>query len=496
MAVKDEEKTQQPEGPGQTPRGGKRLLEKVLTHGTPTYLPECPTGCDPDAVEETPQGLKYLVFAGMAVILLVMGFVLTPSLPEIWAGFKRIATHPITLDFDALYWAENYGTAFVNAGIMLLLVLATYRLTKTDLQGVQIAAMMMATGFSFYGKNPVNVWFPIFGVCLHAFRHRRPLREDMALAWFSTSLAPIFNVMAFGTDALPSGSPQAILLGILFAVVGGYIVAVLGSYLPRLHKGRLLYNAGFAAGLAGTFANAFQKTLGLGHDKFPYLDEQYIHGENGLLTLLLIILFAYLIIVGLVLGGAKRYRRMLWLRCFGGNFIQQFGFGTSLINMGVIGLASCLYVDLTSVGQLNGPVYACIFTAAGFAAAGVTIREFIPTLAGVALSSFLGGGINALLVGGNFLDGGLLRMGSRSMLLAAIFSCGLAPVVGTFGWLAGVFVGMVHSFLVPLTGSLHGWMSLYNNGFSMGIIVVFIFPMYSRLKIGKREREVHIGPED
>ena len=63
------------------------------------------------------------------------------------------------------------------------------------------------------------------------------------------------------------------------------------------------------------------------------------------------------------------------------------------------------------------------------------------------------------------------------MLIAAIFGCGMAPVVYKHGAKIGFFAGMIHSVLVPNTGGLHGWMNLYNNGFCIGLVVTFFVPM-------------------
>lgn len=449
-----------------------------------------------DDIIRSSQRTEYLVFFGLSALLLVMGLVLSPSLEDAVSGYEYLVTHPSLLDFDALLWAGNYGTAFINASLMLLMTLLVCWLTHTELQGAEIASILLVTGFAFYGKNPINIWFPALGVFLHAKLHKKPLNSCMAVAWFSTALSPVFSSTAYGAQNLVPGSTFAILLGITLAILAGYVTAVLVAYLPRLHKGRTLYNAGFAAGIAGMLINAIKTSLSIGHERYSYFSEHFISDDNLRLAGLLLILFLYLIMTGLSLGGGPKYRSMLWYRCYGGNFIQEFGFGASLINMGVVGIFSCLYVFATINGHFNGPVYACILTAAGFAAAGVTIREFLPTMAGVYLAAFLTGGLGAELTGGMFLSGALEKISSRGMILAAIFSCGLAPVAGSFGPLAGIFVGAVHSILVPLTGSLHGWMSLYNNAFSMGIIIVFLFPLYSKLKIGKREREIHIGPED
>lgn len=462
-----------------------------------------PGGAAPDTVLQKNKGVdkrrvamdaEYIVFVLLALNLIAIGMVLAPSLAEAFQGYRFLLTHPAMLDFDALHWAGNYGTAFINAGVMLLIVLGIYRLTKTELQGTEVASMMLVMGFAFYGKNPVNIWFPFLGVLLHAWRSRIPLSKVMALAWFATALSPVFSVTSFGTAVLGPGSPLAIFMGVLFGVMAGYITGALALYLPQLHKGRVLYNAGFAAGIAGVMINAIKSGFGLGHQRYEYYEGHYVVGDNLRLSIYLAILFAYLIAAGYVLDGKHKYKKILWYRCFGGNFIEEFGIGATLINMGIVGFVSVLYVHLTGVGHLNGPVIACIWTAVGFAAAGVTLREFLPTMAGVYLMAFLTGGVGAAIGGGAFLAGAIEKVGSRSMILAAIFSCGLAPVVGEFGLLAGLFVGAMHSLLVPLTASLHGWMSLYNNAFSMGIIVVFLYPLYAKLKVGKREREIHVGP--
>lgn len=427
-----------------------------------------------------------------------MGLILSPSLSDMLTGYVTLLTHPSTLDLDGLQLAGNFGTAFFNAGMLLLIVLAVYKITGTDIQGVQIAAAMMVLGFSFYGKNILNIWFPVIGVLLHTALCKKPLSSATALAWFSTALSPVFSVMAFGTEALIPGSPFAILMGALFGILAGVLVSVFAGFLPSKHNGYVLYNAGFAAGLAGMLINALQKALAIGHDKYPYgevadaaakgIRADYVSGSNGLLGLLLAILFAYLIVAGFLLKGGVKIKTLLWHKCKGGNFVAEFGFGAALINMGVVGLVATAFVFLTVKGQLAGPVFGCIWTAAGFAAAGVTLRMYLPTMFGVYAAAFLTGGVAGVMGGGEFLGAALSKAGSRGMLLAAIFSCGLAPIVGDFGVFAGLFVGAVHSVLVPNLGTLHGWMSLYNNGLSLSLIATFLYPIYSVLhKVRKKE---------
>lgn len=412
-----------------------------------------------------------------------------------------LLTHPSTLDLDSLQLAGNFGTAFFNAGMLLLVVLAVYKITGTDMQGAEIAAAMMVMGFSFYGKNILNIWFPFMGVMLHTAFNKKPLSSAAALAWFSTSLSPVFSVTAFGTQVLIPGSPVAIILGALFGILSGVLLSVFAGYLPSKHNGYVLYNAGFAAGLAGMLINALQKALALGHDKYAYVEvmdnavegmrADYVSGSNVVLGSLLIILLAYIIIAGFILKGGVNIKALLWYKCRGGNFVEEFGFGTALINMGVVGLGATAFVFLTVKGQLSGPVFGGIWTAAGFAAAGVTLRMHWPAMLGAYAAAFLTGGVAGVMGGGEFLGAAIAKAGSRVTLLSAIFSCGLAPIIGDFGVAAGLFVGALHSVLAPNLGSLHGWMSLYNNGLSIGIIATFMYPIYSRLQTIRKNKPTH-----
>ena len=92
---------------------------------------------------------------------------------------------------------------------------------------------------------------------------------------------------------------------------------------------------------------------------------------------------------------------------------------------------------------------------------------------------FLTGGVSGVMGGGEFVASAIAKVSQRPMLLAAIFSCGIAPISGAFGFGAGILIGAIHSVLVPNTGVLHGWMSLYNNGFSLSLLATFLYPIYS-----------------
>lgn len=488
-------------------------------------------------VKSVNKNISYVVFAGLAALLLVIGILLsgfassngsfsTPDFSALIEGYKIILTHPSMIDFDGLKQSGQLGTAFFNSGVLLFIVLAIYRLTKTDLQGVQIAAAMMVVGFSFYGKNPLNIWFPILGVLVHTKVKGKALNTGTALAFFSTALSPIFSQIAFGmTDrymleqqGLVPATITAYVVGAALGFLAGYIISVIADHFPGLHRGYVLFNAGFAAGISAMIINSLLKAVGFGSENYraalyatsmqdvwdgalpdlfanaphatellndPTFNPTYMSAAdnaNWILGLMLVVCFGYLIIAGITLGGGANYKNLFWHRSKGGNYVDQFGFPSALINMGVVGLFATTFVFATLQGVLAGPVFGCIWTACGFAANGVTVRMYLPTMMGVFIGAFVLAGLNAAVHGEDFFTAGLSHASSRGMLLAAIFSCGLAPVVGEFGFLAGLFAGVVHSILVVNTGWLHGYMSLYNNGLSLSLIATFLHPIYSYLQ--------------
>lgn len=429
--------------------------------------------------------VKYLVFAGLAIILLAMGVILAPSLEALIDGYKAILQAPSTNDFDGLQAAGNFGSAFFNSGILVLIVLGIYKSLKVDMIGVHIAALMMVLGFSFYGKNIINIWWPMTGVILGALFDKKKISSVAPLIAFSTALSPVFSVLAFGTtEVLGFGEPLGYVVGIIGGIIAGFLLEVIADWMVKYHNGNVLFNAGFAAGIAGIGLYSVMQVIGLSHN-ITYEASDYVSGANIELGICLAILFGYLIIVGFILGGGSEIGKLVFKNAKGGNFVAEHGFGASLINMGINGFFVVAFVFATVKGQLAGPVFACIWTAVGFGANGVNLRTHAPLLIGVYAMNFIAGGVADMTAGEGavgFLEAGLIKAGSRGALLAAIFSCGLSPITAQYGFIVAILTGMLHAALVPNVGILHGRMSLYNNGLSLGLIAVFVAPLYDKLK--------------
>jgi len=426
----------------------------------------------------------YHVFIGYAAILLAFGVFFSPSVKALVDGYVYILAHPGLIDFDGLAHPGHYGTAFFNAGLTVLCALLVIKLTNTKIQGAHIAAVLQISGFAFFGKDIVNIWFPIIGVYGYTAWQRKPLSDITATALFSTALAPVFSVTAFGTNQLAGLS--AILSGAFLGILAGVIIAVLAGYLTSLHKGYTLFNTGFAAGLAGIMINALRSSVNMTHERFYDPVKHYVSGANIPLGAILALLFLYLIIAGCALGGLKEYKNMFWFKSKGGNYVEKFGCAPCLINAGVLGFLATGYVfmaDTLMKADINGCLYACILTAAGFAANGVTAGTYLPLMTGVFLTASVTGGIGGVIIGQSFLHSALTKVGTRGMLLTAIYSCGMAPIPGEHGYKAGILAGMTHAILVPMTGAFHGFMSLYNNGLSLSLVATFLHPIYSKMGV-------------
>ena len=446
-----------------------------------------------------PNTLRAIVFIGLGLVSIIMGFVLTPSFAGIAEGFKLQQTASGLLDFNTFAVVNgNIGVPFINAGLLLIIVMISYLLTNTTVNGGSIAAAFMVFGFGFCGKTLWNVWPLFFGVMLHAKINKKPINTVTGLGWFSAALSPMVSVMTLYIVANGSTNETigqevmftfpSLIIAIVMGLIAGYLVGVFGGFLPEKHQGLTLYNAGFAAGLAGFLIFAVMKVIGLGHTG-PGPFHEFPDIANGKLAVCIVVALIYLLLCGLLIAAKERGSiDSIVTKKYSGSAVEQFGFGATLVNMAVCGFFCLIYWALTITANAHGPLFACLFTVVGFAANGISVRTMAPIFAGVYATSIGLTAIKALLTGAPVVETAWAYVGSKNMLIAAVFGCGMAPVVFKHGALVGFFAGMIHSVLVPNTGGLHGWMVLYNNGFCIGLVVTFFVPMVlTLLRRNKKE---------
>jgi len=110
---------------------------------------------------------------------------------------------------------------------------------------------------------------------------------------------------------------------------------------------------------------------------------------------------------------------------------------------------------------INGPVLGGIFTVSGFAACGKHLRNAIPIIIGSIAAVFV-----------NNLD---FKDPVHSM--AILFSTGLAPIAGKYGWHWGIITGFLHVSISIIIKDVNGGFNLYNNGFAGSFVAVLILPI-------------------
>lgn len=392
--------------------------------------------------------------------LLFIAFGLTQSTPQATlAGFSRIiqSTNILITDYVAL---GGIGTAFINAGLLMLLSVVLLVLLRAPFRGMTIAGVFLMGSFGLFGKNIYNIWPILFGTWLYAFLKREHFREHIYTALFATSLAPIVTEFAF---VLHLPERNGALLGILVGISVGLVAAPLAAHLKSVHKGFSLYNVGFTAGIIGTVFVSLLKSYGY-QTGFNLI---WSDGHDALFGIFLILLFAFFVVTGWILNP----RPLAGLQAIfretgqsGADFTKISGLGAALVNMGLNGFAATGYVLLAG-GPLNGPTIGGILTIAGFGACGKHIRNVLPVLLGVVIGSLTK----------------VWSINDPAVLLAALFGTGLAPISGHYGWVWGIVAGFLNSSVALSSGVMHGGMNLYNTGFSAGIVAAFLVPLLEAL---------------
>jgi hypothetical protein len=399
-------------------------------------------------------GNRIIFLTVVSVMFLCFGLLLDrPS--GIVSGLWNIVREPDYLISD-YFVIGGPGAAFVNSGLLMLAFTVLLGTIRTEIRGLSLAAVFTIAGFSFFGKNIANVWFVVAGVWLYAQVQRRPFVRFLYVALFGTALSPMVSQIMFG---LEGPLVCRVIAGGAVGVAMGFLLPPLSTAMLSFHKGFNLYNIGFTAGLVGTVAISIYRSFGF----IPQSRVIWHRGIDPLILAFLGALFAGILLAGYVAGG-KSFRGIREIWGYPGRLLTDFpdlsGYAPTLMNMGLNGLVFLSYLVAIG-GDLNGPTIGGLLTVVGFSALGKTTRNTLPVLFGVVL-------------------GGLTKSWSLQdppVQLAALFCTTLAPVAGSFGPLAGVAAGYLHSSVVLHVGILHAGFNLYNNGFAGGLVAAFLVPL-------------------
>lgn len=401
--------------------------------------------------------ITLLVLVFSLSMILVGFFVNSPA--EILEGEWKIITSQSILLSDYVALA-GLGPALVNVGLVTLIGLGLAWRVCACFNGYFLAGIFTLAGFSFFGKNPFNI-LPIFlGVYLYdRFFSDLKMKGLIAPLLFGTTLAPVVSQIAFGFGQ----GWEWIILGILVGVLGGIVLTAIMRHIYSFHMGYNLYNTGTSGGFVATVIYMFLRGFGLDIQPLSYWSTEH----TDFLSILALLILVFTILLGIVWkGNIPSYKNLLQKSGrLASDFVELTDLGTTLINMGLVGLIALGYIHFVG-GDVNGATLAGVFTVFGFGALGKHPRNILPVMIGVYLMCIPK----------------IYSHAEPGPLLAALFCTTLAPLAGKFGFWAGLIAGALHLPMVMHVGSLHGYMSLYNNGFAGGLAMLIIIGFIKGVK--------------
>ncbi|MCL1820461.1 MAG: DUF1576 domain-containing protein [Oscillospiraceae bacterium] len=399
----------------------------------------------------------YVLMLAIYLVFIIVAFCIeNPA--EIWNGMIRIITLRDILMTDYIA-VGGLGATLVNSAVtgifsVLMLVLAGVKPT-----GATIMALWLTTGFAFFGKNISNMIPLTFGVWLFSRYEREPFINYSLAALLVATLSP--TVSFFRLNNLP----LEIIAGIILGFLAGFLFPSISAGSVRVHLGYNLYSMGFAAGLICTVFASVLLSMGIDISSHEILSS----GNNLGISIGLYAISCLLLIYGLVRGNIREtLKGFRAIFKHSGRLVSDFYFeyrNSVYVNMAVL-CAFSTTVALVLGAELNGPVIAGILTVTGFGSFGKHLRNISPVMLGAILTVFLFG----------------WDIGSSKYIIVILFSTGLAPIAGQYGWLWGMLAGFLHVNIAAHTSYLGGGMNLYNNGFAAGFVAMFLLPLITMLR--------------
>lgn len=408
------------------------------------------------------QSLKNLckkhVLLGFALATLIYGLCM-PDARNLPADFYKLLTNQAYLVHEFVEIAGLSAT-FINVGLHFLL--AYYLMVRNErsgLYGLQIAAIGMFVGHAFFGSNLLNILPIILGVALYAKWAGHSFKLYTAISMFACAMAPLVSYVIFvhGFNWLN------LVCGLILGLIIGFCAAPLSESFVRFHQGYTLFNFGFTTGMLAMLITSFFGYFNLEITPAQFLSSAY-HKELKIYLFMIISLLCLLI-----LGCEKsKMHELKQLLKSGGrapsDFISSYGISVTLCNMCInTSIYFCLILALDF--PLNGTLLGGLFTILGFSAFGMHPKNCLSIAIGVTIA--------ALLHGEN--------IASQKYLLTLLFSTGLAPIAGEYGWFLGIIAGFIHFNLTSIVLNLHLGMSLYNNGFTSAFVAALVVPLAETL---------------
>lgn len=396
------------------------------------------------------------IFAGS---ILLFSLIVEP-IDRVYKGYMAILTSPGQLLTDYIELG-GIGATFLNASTVMLAALLFMWAAGIVFDSLMIASIFTLFGFSLFGKNLFNSLPISWGVTIYYRLHKESPDHFIKYKFFGAALGPVVSYLCFGMG-LPM--VQGFLLSYMVGVFIGFILPVLGRTFSSFHQGYTLYNIGFTCGIIGLFIQGILKSFALEVKSVTMVNMD----QNIRIIVLVYMFFIGSLLWGIHLDKSKFGDFKSLVKSSGrapSNFIEEYGLGATLINMGLLGIFYTSFVIIDRQ-PLNGPILGGIFTIFGFGAAGKHVRNVIPVLIGAIIAYEIN----------------VYEPHSVGSMVTVLFASNLAPIAGRYGFIAGMFAGLVHVAIVSGVGVLHGGLNLYNNGFAGGFVALTMVPIIEEVR--------------
>jgi hypothetical protein len=398
---------------------------------------------------------------------------------QIFEGLLTIHTSRSVLITDYIALA-GIGAALINSATMLLFNLFLLVLNKRDPNGKIIASLFLTIGFSLFGKNMLNTLPIMAGIWLYGKVAGKKFSDVVIFAMVSATISPIVSEVAFFHESF---NVIYFIAAYAIGIFVGFIFPVIADYVKVMHNHYCLYNGGIAGGFIATMFAGIFRSIGMEIIPVDLWDASYTTHLAYLAYFIASALILYGIVTEKPLVAFRKYKELLREKnpddC---DYLTKYH-NTCYINIGIMCIISTS-VMLIFGFPINGPILGGIFTVSGFAACGKHLRNAIPIIIGS-------------LIAIHFNN---LERDASVNILAILFSTGLAPIAGKYGWHWGIITGFLHVSFAVFVGDINGGLNLYNNGFAGSFVAVLILPIimaFRKLRVrlirinGKKTKNNH-----
>ena len=409
--------------------------------------------------QKNSQKNQFRILYLFSILMLIAGLFMGPfleSIKKLWT----LVISPCYL-FTDYFYISSIATAFINSGLLMFMAIFIAEKSRAEMNGILIASVFIVAGFSLFGKNIYNVTSIYLGVYLYSRIKKEKFSECVTIDNFGTSLAPLVSQVSFGMNLQPV---IAIVLANIIGLIVGVMLPPLSRSFSGFHKGFNIYNGGLTSGIIGMLFMSFFRLAGYDHSAVRYITDK----TDVRFAILLLIYFSAMFVIGYINGkkSLKEYAKVLtYLGEPKTDYVILEGFYSALVNMGVMGISATTFALLFKA-PLNGLVTGAILTVVGFSSLSKHIFNATPIVVGVVLTYTFAG----------------RSMSDTVCMINALFSTTLSPIAGYYGIPAGILAGILHASLVGNLAYLHGWMNLYNNGFSGGTVAALLLPLLETFK--------------